>query len=378
MKDTNNNFISKIILLSIFVAVVFPFPLLAMTNNGQTIWRAEVIEVIKEEKTIIPGTSAEANIQTIEIKLLEGEKVGKNVTIENDFITLKKGDKIFVSYTYDEDSGKELYSVKERDRVMILLIFIGLFVLALLIFGRWQSFRALISLAGSIFVIAYVLIPKLLEGYPPVITSVVIAVLILFMAIYFTHGFNRESTVAFLGTVSAVIITGIMTYVSIGVGQFTGFGSEEAIFLSLGSSVKFDFIGLLLGGIIIGVLGILDDIAITQVAVVRELYGASNNLTKGEIFKKAMAVGRDHVGALVNTLFLAYTGASLPLLLVFSTSGINLSLAISQEMFAAEIIRTIMGSIGLVLTVPITTAFAVFILSGHNKQNSEIKISHIH
>lgn len=259
----------------------------------------------------------------------------------------------------------------------MLIIFSALFVILLLILGKWQSFRALMSLLGSVFIIAYILIPTLASGYPPVMVSIAIAVAILFMAIYFTHGFNRESSVAFLGTVSAVIITGIITYISVKVGRFTGFGSEEAVFLNLGSSVKFDFVGLLLGGIIIGVLGILDDIAITQVAVVRELFSANSSLSKKDAYKRAIAVGRDHVGALVNTLFLAYTGASLPLLLIFSTSGINLSSALSQEMFAAEIVRTIMGSIGLVLTVPITTLFAVFMLFGRESKNGN-HVGHIH
>jgi uncharacterized membrane protein len=151
--------------------------------------------------------------------------------------------------------------------------------------------------------------------------------------------------------------------IAVKLAYFTGLGSEDAWYLSIDQKLPLNFKGLLLGGIMIGVLGVLDDIAVTQASVVRELYSSAAHLTKAQIYKKALRVGQEHVGALVNTLALAYTGASLPLLMLISTpSAYPFAVTVSKELFAVEIIRTIVGSIGLVLTVPITTLLAVYML----------------
>ena len=207
----------------------------------------------------------------------------------------------------------------------------------------------------------------LTKGYSPILVSVGLASVILFVAIYFTHGFNRESSVAFAGTIIAVILTGILAFFSVYIMKLTGFNTEEAMFLNLGNTVRLNFEGLLLGGILIGVLGILDAIAVTQSAAVSEIYDSARHLTEKEVYKKAMRVGKEHVSALVNTLVLAYTGASLPLLLLISSYDYPLRFVLSQELFATEIVRTIVGRIGLVLTVPITTFLAVHFLKEGKK-----------
>jgi uncharacterized membrane protein len=170
-------------------------------------------------------------------------------------------------------------------------------------------------------------------------------------------------------------LTGILAYLGVTLARLNGLASEEAFYLNLNTSGTLDFAGLLLGGIMIGVLGVLDDIAVTQAAVVSELYNSASHLSRKEIYKKALRVGKEHVGALVNTLALAYTGASLPLLLFFSMSDSSISSIINQEIFATEIIRTIVGSIGLILTVPITTFLAVYFLKGYK---GEAVHSHSH
>lgn len=340
------------------------------------IWRARVTEIVSQEERLIPGTETESTYQTIKAEILDGEQKGQKVTIENDFLTLKKGDAFFMFHTTDVD-GTDRYSVREIDRRSTVLFFVILFAVAVVVFGGKQGIRSLISLAGSFFVILYLLIPSLLAGYPPVLMSVVIASIVLFLAIYLTHGFNRESTVAFLGTVAAVILTGILAYISVTVTRLTGFSSEEAFYLNFNTRGALDFSGLLLGGIMIGVLGVLDDIAVTQAAIVSELFDSAPHLSRKEIYKKALRVGRDHVSALVNTLALAYTGASLPLLLLFSTSQSSFSTIINQEIFSTEIIRIIVGSIGLILTVPITTLLAVYLLKGYTRSHSHSH-THIH
>lgn len=332
--------------------------------------KAEVLEILDSKEQNIPGLDIKEINQSIRVEILEGEQKGKIVTMENDFTILEKGDKFFMYHSIDGLDGRETYSVKDIERRYIIFLFIALFVAVVLFFLGKQGLRSLIGLAGSFFVILYVLIPSLLKGYPPVFTSIIIATVILFLAIYFTHGFNRISTTAFIGTILAVIITGILAYLGVKLANFTGFATEEAFYLNLNTRGMLDFTGLLLGGIMIGVLGILDDIAITQATIVNELYNSASHLSRKEIYKKALRVGKEHIGALVNTLALAYTGASLPLLLLFSTSDSSISSIINQEIFATEIIRTVAGSIGLILTVPITTILAVYMLRGYKVKSN--------
>ncbi len=333
-----------------------------LIQDKTAIVKARVLEVLSQNEEDVIGTDVKRINQNISIEILQGEQKGKVITIENDYIVLSKGDKFFLYHSIDGLNGRESYSVRDVDRRPVIVFFIALFVAVVLLFLGKKGLRSLLGLAGSFFVILYVLIPSLLRGYPPILTSIVVATIILFLAIYFTHGFNRVSTVAFTGTVLAVIFTGILAYIGVTLAQFTGFVTEEAFYLNLNTRGTLDFTGLLLGGIMIGVLGVLDDIAITQSAIVRELYSSAPHLSKKEVYKKAISVGKEHVGALVNTLALAYTGASLPLLLLFSSAGTTSFSIINQEIFATEIIRTIAGSIGLILTVPITTLLAVYLL----------------
>jgi uncharacterized membrane protein len=360
---------SKLLLTLVFIANIFS-PIIAnaeatIIEDKVEIVKARVIEVLKKEKKEDPGTGVQNTYQTIQVEVLEGDKKGQIITVENDFLELKAGGRLFLRHSIDGKDGREMYSVRDIDRRGAVLFFVALFIGVVLVFSGKQGIRSLTGLAGSFFVIFYVLVPSLLNGYPPVLTSIVIATIILFLAIYLTHGFNRISTVAFSGTVIAVILTGILAYLGVTFTHLTGFITDEAVYLNLNTKGTLDFAGLLLGGIMIGVLGVLDDIAVTQAAVVSELYNSASHLSKKEIYIKALRVGKEHVGALVNTLALAYTGASLPLILLFSTSDSSMSSIINQEIFVTEIVRTVVGSIGLILTVPITTMLAVWLLKGY-------------
>jgi len=340
------------------------------------ILRAQVIDILSQEKREVPGTDVLSTYQTIVAKIMDGNRKGETVTFENDFLVLEKGDKFFLRHLVDGVDGREVYTVRDIDRQGVIIGFVILFALAVIVLSGKQGLRSLLSLVGSFVVIMYILVPSLLRGYPPVLMSILIATVILFLAIFLTHGFNRESLVAFTGTVTAVILTGILAYLGVELASLSGFASDEAVYLNFNTRGILDFTGLLLGGIMIGVLGVLDDIAITQAAVVSELYHSAPELSKREVYRKAIRVGKEHAGALVNTLALAYTGVSLPLLLLFSTSDSSISSIINQEIFATEIIRTTVGSIGLIMTVPITTLLAVYFLKNYKgKQHGHI---HVH
>ncbi|MCB9805673.1 YibE/F family protein [Candidatus Nomurabacteria bacterium] len=363
----------KILAIIIFIFIFLPF-----VSEGQEIqqelqglWKAKVIEVSNQEEKIIPGTNTKTEVQYIKVQILEGEKKDEVVEFENDYIILKEGQKFFLNYL-KTISGQELYSVRDVDRRVAIAFLAILFASVVLIFGKWQGFRSLISLVGSFLVIVYVLLPLLIKGYNPIVTSILIGSLILFVAIFFTHGFKMSSVIAYGGTVLTILITGILANLSIKILSLSGFFSDETTYLNFSTGGMLDFQGLLLGGIIIGVLGVLDDIAITQVAVVHEIKSASEKISKKVLYEKAIRVGREHVSALVNTIVLAYAGVSLPLLLWFSQSEASFGTIINNEIFSTEIARTIVGSIGLILTVPVTTFLAVWFsdklkeVEGHN------------
>lgn len=319
-------------------------------------WNARVVETMNQTKTQVPGSNKALTIQALKAEILNGPKKGEVVFIEGDYMKLKTGDRFLVNYYINNDV--EVFTVNEPERRPFINGLICLFMAVILWFGGKQGLRSIISLCGAFLAIFYVLLPALLAGWPPVLVSTAVAVVVLFAAIFFTHGFNRGSAIAYVGTISAVAITAILAGLSVYLMKFTGFASDGSITLNFRIAQQLDFVGLLLGGIIIGVLGVLDDIAITQVAVVRELM-SDTSLTKKDVYKKALRVGREHVGALVNTLALAYTGAALPMLILMYASAYSPSVVLNQEVFASEVLRVIVGSIGLVLAVPITTLLAV-------------------
>jgi uncharacterized membrane protein len=173
------------------------------------------------------------------------------------------------------------------------------------------------------------------------------------------------------------LLTSLFAIYSVGITKLSGFGTDETVYLNFTTSGSLDFVGLLLGAMIIGILGVLDDIAVTQAAVVSELYDSNPNLTWQEVYKKGIRVGKEHVSALVNTLVLAYTGVALPLLLYFYLSPAGFAPILNMEIISTEIVRIIVGSVGLIMTVPIVTILAAFYLKGYKSKHAHSH-SHIH
>lgn len=326
--------------------------------------KAQVVEVLSETQEPIAGTDTLATVQELRIKILEGEKEGEVVTLLNDYFTLKKDDLFYLRYAISGLDGRETYAVSEPYRLPTLLFFVGLFVFVLLAFGGMQGLRGLVALSLSFFFIIYLLIPGILQGYPPVLVSMGVASIIVIAGSYITHGFSRTTSAAVFGMLATIGVTGVMAYMAIHSARMTGFSGEETTYLNFATSGGIDFVGLLLGSILIGLLGVLYDAAIGQAVAVEELVRAGDH-NRTHIFTRALRIGREHIGALVNTLAIAYVGASLPLILLFSASSTQSPLvALNQELFASEILRIMLGSIGVILAVPLTTAIAVYMLHG--------------
>ncbi len=330
--------------------------------------KAQIVEILAQSTTTVPGTDTPAINQTISAKVLEGEEAGAVVTVENDFMNLTAGEVVYLNHVTNSLDGRNEYNVSEPYRLPAVYFFVGLFVLCVMIFGGKQGMRGILSLIGSLFIILYVLLPAILHGYPPVLVSIGVSSLIIIVGSYITHGMNHTTTSAVIGMITTIIFTGILAYIAVGSTRLTGFNTEEAVYLNFNTHGAVNFSGLLLGGIMIGLLGVLYDVSIGQAIAVEELHRASEQYTRRTVFKRALRIGREHIGALVNTLAIAYVGASLPLLLLYYTSQSDWHMTLNREVFATEIIRIMIGSIGLVLAVPITTLISVFMVVKKNNR----------
>ena len=271
--------------------------------------------------------------------------------------TFRAGQRVRLSIL--EQAGQPtFYNIRDLERGRPMLALAALFMVAVIAFGRWQGVRSLIGLACSFAVIVGFVVPAILEGGSPVPVALVGAMAIMLISLYLAHGPGRKTTAAVVGTALALGLTAALTAGFVELTALTGLASDDARNASFqvgGISLR----GLLLAGIIIGGLGVLDDVTVSQASLVFELRRANPAAGYAELTRGALAVGRDHVSATVNTLFLAYAGASLPLLVLFVSGGEALGTVATAEAVAVEIVRTLCGSVGLVAAVPLTTLLAV-------------------
>jgi uncharacterized membrane protein len=267
---------------------------------------------------------------------------------------------------FEGEEGERLYSVVDLQRGRPLLILAGLFVVAVLAFGRFQGLRALIGLALSAIVVVAFLIPAILAGQDPVVIALTSAFAIMVLTLYLSHGASPKTTAAVVGTALTLLLTGALALIFVRATNLTGLASEEAQFANFaagGLSLR----GLLLAGVILGALGVLDDVTVSQASLVFELARSDRRVTFSSLVRRALNVGRDHVAATVNTLFLAYAGASLPLLILFATGADSVPTVLTSEIVAIEVVRTFVGSLGLIAAVPLTTVLASALALGERE-----------
>jgi uncharacterized membrane protein len=290
----------------------------------------------------------------------EGPDRGTRSTIELPDVStapnLQVGERVVLEKPAEEIPGLP-YAFYDRIRDRQLFWLASVFAILVIVLGRLRGFAALCGLGVSIALLLVFVIPAILEGTSPVLVASVGAGAIAFVVIYLAHGFTAQTTVALLGTLLGVGVTLGLTVLWRPFAHLAGLGSEGAyVIASVG--VEVDLAGLLTAGIVIGALGAIDDIAVTQASTIWELKEADPELGARGLFTAGMRVGRDHVGSIVNTLALAYAGASLPLLILFELSELSLGRLVSTEIVATEIVRTLVGSIGLVAAMPATTWLA--------------------
>jgi uncharacterized membrane protein len=270
---------------------------------------------------------------------------------------IKPGDRVVVAGN-TSDPGR--LAVVDHDRSLALLFLLALFAAAVIAFARWRGVMSLVGLAVSFGLLFTFVLPAIQRGEAPLAVAIVGSAAIMFAVIYLTHGVSVSTSIAVLGTLAALVLTGLLGLGVTGVTRLTGSGTEEATILS-NVLPGVDLRGLLLAGIIIGTLGVLDDVTITQTSIVNELALADTGLPGRKLYASALRVGRAHVASVVNTIVLAYAGASLPLMVILVTGGGGTMNVLTTQAISAEIVRSVVGTLGLIAAVPITTALAAWI-----------------
>ncbi len=318
---------------------------------------------IASPSSSIDGTDADNGLKTATVVLLYGSDQNRQVEIPfgGDFANktlsqMHPGEYVLIMKT--QAAGEVSYYVADKFRlpsiILIILIFFG--VVGYL--GGKKGLGAVVGLGISILAIIFIILPSLLAGYNPYLVGLLGTGFIACLSIYAAHGFNRRTTIGLQSTLITLTISFGLSILSVWGANLFGLGSEEARLLNFGLESPINLQGLLVLAIILGTLGVLDDTTINQTHIVYELSEANPNLTERELYNRSLSIGREHIASLVNTLFLAYIGAFLPLFVALTLLDEPFWVTLNREMIGEEIIRSVMGSLALILAVPISSYLA--------------------
>ena len=320
-------------------------------------------------------TTAQGPCGTVTVRVQDGPDAGQEVRTPvpggPGAPRVSAGDDIIlVPLTDPEDPSISTYNIAEHQRGKPLVWLAVLFAAAIVAFGRLRGLAALAGLAASFAILLTFVLPGISAGHSPLVVAIVGSALIMFVVLYLTHGVSAQTSVAVLGTLGSLVLTGLLGLAATMGTHLTGFGSEDATTLSMFRG-DVDLHGLLLAGIIIGSLGVLDDVTVTQAATVTELGHANPNFSRRELYRSATRVGRAHIASVVNTIVLAYAGASLPLLLLLTADSRALGQILTSEFLAQEIVRSVVATLGLIAAVPLTTALAVVVTTAGRRRTAD-------
>jgi uncharacterized membrane protein len=333
--------------------------------NTQT-FRGEVVAVLEQPcPPPVDGTpqsppGAAQRCGSVKVKPAAGPDRGQVIETEvpagPGAPTVHLGDSIVLMYLPDSPGGRP-YQIADHERSKSLLALGLAFALAIVAFGRWRGLTALVGLAVTFGVLLLFIVPAILSGESPLLVAIVGSAAIMLSVLFLTHGFNMTTSIAVMGTLASLTLTGLLSAMATTGTHLTGVASEEATFLNI-SYQNVNMRGLLLAGILIGSLGVLDDICVTQAATVTELAASNPAMTGSALYRAATRVGRAHIASVINTIILAYAGASLPLLILFAAGNVPTGDLLTSQFVAEELVRSAVGTIGLIAAVPLTTALA--------------------
>ena len=354
--------------------VVILLPLILATIVGMVLlWpdgdRSRIEAAQRADATILDiqeceGTESGEVCLDATVRIDSGPDQGVDVVMAVPFgegaPVFEPGDAVVIAAA-DDQPIESRYSLIDRQRAWPLFALAATFALAVIALSRWRGVAALASLALSVVILIVFVLPALLDGQPPLAVAVVGGSAIMIVTLYLSHGISLRTSVSLLGTLISLSLTGLLGLLFTSAGRFTGLADDSAPYLAaLGESI--DLRGLLLAGLVIGALGVLDDVTVTQTAAVWELADADPAASRRTLFSAGLRIGREHVSAAVNTLVLAYAGASLTLLLLFAGSGQGPLDTVTTELVAQEVVRALVGGLGIVAAVPVTTLIAALVV----------------
>jgi len=331
-----------------------------------------VVERVLDDRDLVGPDGFRQPFQRLEVRLLEDPGRGTLVAVDNGqvqrvgVLRFERGDRVMVT-PVRRSNGVVAYEIVDAVRRDALLLLAATFVVLTLAVARLRGAASLLSMALSFLLLFTFVLPRISAGADPILVTIAAATVIIPTSFYLSHGLSRKTTAAVAGTLAALLVTGALARVTTRAARLSGLSSDEAMFLQASAGADFDMRGLLLASILIGLLGILDDVTISQAAVVNQLRSASPHMPVRELVRRAMDVGTDHIASLVNTLVLVYTSTALPLILLFTSGQAPFREVVNYEIVAEEIVRTLVASIGLILAVPVTTVIAAFYVGGAPK-----------
>lgn len=307
------------------------------------------------------GEPAGEDCLVVTVLMADGEAPGQEIRAyvpqEPSTPRFAVDDEVVLSYGGGDPTDGGSYLLVDFQRDVPLVLLAALFAAAVLLLGRWQGLKALAALGLSFAVLLFFVLPAIIAGESPLLVAVFGAGVIMFVVLYLTHGLSARTSTAVLGTMVSLALIGALGALWSAFAKLTGLDEDTSQLVgALGHAI--DTRGLLLAGVVIGALGVLDDVTVTQTSAVWELRAANPNLSRRQLYTSALRIGRDHVASAVNTLVMAYAGAALPVLLYSSISGVGITNILTSQTIAQEIVRTLVGSIGLIAAVPVTTALA--------------------
>lgn len=353
----------------------------AIPSPEEEFMRAKVIEILQESNDHSFGMQRTS--QKVLMRITSGQEKGRELILENGVLSdrsdmrLSQGETVILRTI--EYEGVKKYLISEKYRLPSLLWLGAFFLMITFLFGGVTGIRSIFGLGVSILILSLYVVPAITAGKNPLLVSLFGSFAIACTSLYLAHGFTKRTSVALLSTLSTLSIAVLLSVIFVHVSKLFGMGTEESMYLQSGASAGVNLRGLLLGGMIIGCLGVLDDITTAQTAAVDEIRKANPSLKATQLLRSGLSVGKEHIASLINTLALAYVGASLPLLLLFQTNETYpLWVTLNSEFLAEEIVRTLVGSTTLLLAVPIATWCAVKFLSNDGKPSIGHCHSHSH
>ena len=353
----------------VVIGVILSLPDLAPPSDSAVQLEAEhgrIIELLPPPATTSPDQEPVFKPDAV-VEIVDGPRQGdyygaylQGPSGQQDLPAYLVGDDVVVTITEQPD-GPPFVAVADRWRLPFLIALAGVFIGFVVLVGRGRGLRALIALALTMALVLKVLVPLLLQGAPPVPITLLAAAGITVVTIALTEGLSRPAVAAILGTLAALALTGLLSTVAIDLAGFTNAAGTDLVYLSDANGGSLDLRGLLLASFLLGALGVLDDVTVTQAAAIEELAHTSGR-TGSALVGSGMRVGRSHIAATVNTLFLAYVGASLPLIVLFAVSEEPAAYVLNGEVVAVEVVRTLVGSLGILAAVPLTTVVAAWLV----------------